>query len=187
MIFMEVERGAGAVAADNLLADYTHCTQDVLVMLGYSVLDHLLVIGIVIACGVLRIRLADTLMVRAVNEACLASSLGNQGRHIERRIANGAAAAARHVAIGIVTVMEVITSGISCRRYLFIDAHGVLHGDAIILVTVRQACGVTLTQDMLNSRELAEGGDHSVAVCITWYRRSSRTGRWGNLRDGVGA
>src|SRR3569833_2814 len=163
MIFMEVERGAGAVAADNLLADYTHCTQDVMVMLGYPVLDHLLVIGIDIASGALRIRLADTLMVRAVNEACLASSLGNQGRHIDRRIAYGAAAAARHVAIGIVTVMEVITSGISCRRYLFIDAHGVLHVDAIILVTVRQACGVTLTQDMLNSRELVEGVDHAGA------------------------
>src|SRR3569832_1722885 len=152
MIFMEVERGAGAVAADNLLADYTHCTQDVMVMLGYPVLDHLLVIGFDIASGALRIRLADTLMVRAVNEACLASSLGNQGRHIERRIANGAAAAARHVAIGIVTVMEVITSGISCRRYLFFDAHCVLFVVVFFLVFVRQACGVTLTQDMLNCR-----------------------------------
>src|SRR3569832_468301 len=168
MIFMEVERGAGAVAADNLLADYTHCTQDEMVMLGNPVHDHLLVIGIDIASGALRIRLADTLMVRAVNEECLASSLGNQGRQIERRIANGAAAAALHVAIGIVTVKEVITSCISCRRYLFIDAHGVLHVDAIILVTVRQACGVTLTQDMLNSRELVDGVDHSVAVCFTW-------------------
>src|SRR3569832_1062488 len=187
MIFMEVERGAGAVAADNLLADYAHCTQEVMEKLGNHVLAHLLEIGIDIASGALRIRLADTLMVRAVNEACLASSLGNQGRHIERRIANGAAAAARLVAIGIVTVMEVITRGISCRRYLFIDAHGGLHVDAIILVTVRQACGVTLTLVMLNSRELVEGVDHTVAVCITWYRRSSRTGRWGNLRDGVGA
>src|SRR3569832_2579191 len=169
MIFMEVERAAGAVAAEYMLAEYTHCTQDVMVMLGYPVLDHHLVIGNDIASGALRIRLADTLIVRAVTEACLASSLGNQGRHIERRKANGAAAAARHVAIGIVTVMEVITSGISCRRYLFIDAHGVLHVDAIILVTVRQACGVTLTQDMLNSRELVEGVDHTVAVCITWY------------------
>src|SRR3569832_626946 len=112
MIFMEVERGAGAVAADNLLADYTHCTQDVMVMLGYPVLDHLLVIGIDIASGALRIRLADTMMVHTIKEACLASSLGNQGRHIERRKAKEAAAAARHVAFGIVSVLEVITSGI---------------------------------------------------------------------------
>src|SRR3569832_1553965 len=171
MIFMEVERGAGAVAADNLLADYTHCTQDVMVMLGYPVLDHLLVIGIDIASGALRIRLADTLMVRAVNEACLASSLGNQGRHIERRKANGAAAAARHVAIGIVTVMEVITSGISCRRYLLIDAHGVLHVDAIILVTVWFVCGVSLFFVLLFCCVLVVGVVFFVVVCFFWFWR----------------